>query len=172
MSESISIREAQPGDADRLALVGAATFLETFAGVLGGSAIVEHCRVNHSSSYYAKALENGCRAFLAEIEPDGAPVGFALTGSPNLPGTGEGDLELKRIYVLSRFHGSGVGAALLEHASGAADGYQRLVLGVYAANERAQRFYQRNGFVPIGTRRFDVGGTLYDDVIFARGNPS
>jgi len=170
VSEAISIREAQPGDADRLALVGGATFLETFAGVLGGSAIVEHCRVNHCSSYYAKALENGCRAFLAEVEPDGAPVGFALTGMPDLPGTGEGDLELKRIYVLSRFHGSGVGAALLECVTGAAAAYRRLVLGVYAANERAQRFYKRNGFVPIGTRRFDVGGALYDDVIFARGN--
>jgi len=170
VSEAISIREAQPGDAERLALVGGATFLETFAGVLGGSAIVEHCRVNHCSSYYAKALENGCRAFLAEVEPDGAPVGFALTGMPDLPGTGDRDLELKRIYVLSRFHGSGVGAALLECVTGAAAAYRRLVLGVYAANERAQRFYKRNGFVPIGTRRFDVGGTLYDDVIFARGN--
>jgi ribosomal protein S18 acetylase RimI-like enzyme len=56
----------------------------------------------------------------------------------------------------------------MQQAIDAADGFRRLVLGVYDGNDRAKRFYQRNGFEPIATRRFDVGGTLYDDTIFAR----
>lgn len=44
---------AQADDADTLALIGAATFLETFAGVLDGAAIVAHCGVAHASGYYA-----------------------------------------------------------------------------------------------------------------------
>ena len=168
MSDVTAIREAFQADAEKLALVGSATFLETFAGVLGGSGIIAHCKLRHSPEYYAEALASGCRAFVAEIEPDGAPVGFALTGPPDLPGTGEGDLELKRIYVLSRFHGAGVGASLMAHAIAAAQGFRRLVLGVYSGNERAQGLYRRNQFQPIGTRQFNVGGTLYDDTIFGR----
>jgi ribosomal protein S18 acetylase RimI-like enzyme len=168
VNQAVGVREAGLEDVEKLALVGAATFLETFAGVLGGSAIVAHCKSKHSAEYYSDALASGCRGFVAELDPDNAPVGFVLVGPPDLPATGEGDLELKRIYVLSRFHGSGLGAALMQQAIAAADGFRRLVLGVYDGNDRAKRFYQRNGFEPIATRRFDVGGTLYDDTIFAR----
>ena len=35
-------------------------------------------------------------------------------------------------------------------------------------NHRAIRFYAKHGFRQIATRRYDVGGTLYDDVVLAR----
>lgn len=164
----LNIRRAESGDVDRLALIGGATFLDTFAGVLGGSSIVQHCRVNHSSEYYAKSLFSGCRAFLAEVEPDGAPVGFALLGPSELPETSEQDLELKRIYLLSRFQGRGCGSALLDQALEVASGYRRLVLGVFSGNAKAQRFYVRHGFRQIAKRKFNVGGVSYDDDVFAR----
>ena len=44
---------------------------------------------------------------------------------------------------------------------------ERLVLGVKNDNHRAIGFYTKQGFRQIGTRRFDVGGTLYDDVVLA-----
>jgi diamine N-acetyltransferase len=81
---------------------------------------------------------------------------------------GKGDVELKRIYVLSRFHGTGVGAALMSAATSGAGAASRLLLGVYAGNARAIAFYTKNGFEPIGQRKFDVGGTLYDDVVLGR----
>ena len=164
----VTIREARESDADRLALIGSATFLETFAGILGGSAIVEHCKHRHSADFYSSALRSGCRAFLAEMEPDAAPVGFLLLGPPDLPGATDGDLELKRIYLLSSLHGSGNGAALLETAVAAAQRFRRLVLGVFSGNDRARRFYERQGFVPIAMRKFDVGGVGYDDTVYAR----
>ena len=42
------IRAAAVSDVEALALIGAATFLETFAGVLDGTAIIEHCERQHS----------------------------------------------------------------------------------------------------------------------------
>ena len=60
------IREAGTGDADRLALIGSATFLETFAGVLDGSAILEHCRKEHGASAYSATLAAGASSWLAE----------------------------------------------------------------------------------------------------------
>ncbi|CAM3308067.1 Protease synthase and sporulation negative regulatory protein PAI 1 [Sphingomonas antarctica] len=165
-----TIRQAREDDCDQLALIGAATFLETFAGVLGGTAIVAHCRLEHTEDAYAKLIGSGARAWLALLQPGDAPVGFALTAPADLPGMVDGDVELKRIYALSRVHGSGVGGALMEHAIDAARdaGANRLLLGVYAENHRAIAFYGKNGFAPVATRKFNVGGIDYDDVVLAR----
>ena len=85
-----------------------------------------------------------------------------------MKGTSEGDIELKKIYLLSRFHGTGTAAVLFDHALNGAAGHDRLVLGVKNDNHRAIAFYTKQGFAQIATRRFDVGGTLYDDVVLAR----
>jgi diamine N-acetyltransferase len=162
------VRPATSADAGALALIGAATFLETFAGVLEADAIIAHCARAHSSESYAAYLEAGAQAWLAEIEPGHAPVGFALSASPDLAAARDGDWELKRIYTLSRFHGGGLGAALMTAAVEGAAGYDRLLLGVYAKNARALAFYRKQGFEQIADRQFDVGGTLYDDAVLAR----
>jgi GNAT superfamily N-acetyltransferase len=164
------IREAAAADADRLSLVGRATFLDTFAGVLDAGAVLEHCRVQHAPHHYARSLAEGAAAWLAEAAEGGAPVGYALLTRPDLPGGRPGaDLELKRIYALSRWHGGGLGAALLERATERArvEGAERLMLGVYAGNARALAFYRKQGFEPAGERRFQVGPRVYDDRVLA-----
>lgn len=163
------VRRAGVADADALSLVGTATFLETFAGVLDGQSVVQHCQRQHSADAYGAFLNEGAALWLAQARSGGAPVGFALLSSPDLPGSRQGDLELKRIYSLSRYHGTGLGAELLtrvvDHAAERAD---RLLLGVYAQNHRALAFYRKQQFKQIGTRMFDVGGTAYDDFVLAR----
>jgi GNAT superfamily N-acetyltransferase len=165
------VRLAAAGDVDRLALIGAATFLETFAGVLDGSAIVDHCQRAHSADAYRSYLEADGRAWLAETVEGGAPIGFALLASSSLPGSAPdgSDVELKRIYTLSRFHGTGVGGRLMQHAVHHARERRakRLLLGVYAGNERAIAFYRKQGFAPIAVRKFQVGDRDYDDIVHA-----
>ena len=170
---SINLRRCIPGDEGRLALVGAASFLETFAGVLAGDAIVQHCVRQHAMEKYSGWLGDGHSAlWLAEDGEGAAPVGYLLLAKPDLPLTdlGPHDLELKRIYLLGRYQGGGVGGRLLQTAvdHARAVGATRLLLGVYAGNERAQAFYRKAGFVPVGRRSFNVGGTLYDDLILGR----
>ena len=117
-------------------------------------------------------MNAGATAWLAECEPGCAPIGFALLADADLPGmSADGsDLELKRIYSLSRFHGSGIGAALMNNVARTAANRsaKRLLLGVYAENVRAQAFYIRNGFFKIANRTFRVGEREYDDVVFAK----
>jgi ribosomal protein S18 acetylase RimI-like enzyme len=83
-----------------------------------------------------------------------------------LPDT-SGDVELKRIYLLSKFQGCGIGkrlvmAAITHSVSVFA---KRLLLGVYACNHSAIAFYERTGFEQLGARKFNVGGKDYDDNI-------
>ncbi|KQM22152.1 GNAT family N-acetyltransferase [Novosphingobium sp. Leaf2] len=162
------IRPAGPDDADALALVGAATFLESFAGVVDGAALVTHCLHQHSAGAYRAYFAKGAKAWLAQIEPGGAPVGYALSCAPELDHARPGDVELKRIYLLSRFQGTPIAGALMRAALDEAQGHARLLLGVKADNHRALAFYAKHGFTPIGTRRFDVGGKTYDDAVLAR----
>jgi ribosomal protein S18 acetylase RimI-like enzyme len=161
------LREAGPEDVEALALIGAATFLETFAGILDRDAIIAHCRDAHSEQTYANYLANGSRAWLAELPVGRAPVGYAMTAKPDIPGEREGDIELKRIYALSRMHGTGLGRALMETVADASSEFKRVILGVYARNERAIAFYCKQGFEIVGTRQFNVGGNFYDDQVLA-----
>jgi len=163
----VEIRRAGPGDEDALSLVGQATFLETFSGVLDGAAITQHCHKAHSPARYLDWLNDDRSAiWLAGAVPGHAPVGYLVVAEPDLPAADAAtDLELKRIYLLGRYQGGGLGKRLLgqaiAHAKGA--GAQRLLLGVYAGNHAAIAFYEKQGFAHVADRQFVVGGTAYDD---------
>ncbi len=166
-ADRITVRGAGTDDAPRLSLVSDATFLETFAHEIPGSAMLAHCETKHAPEYLASLIEGGAKAWLAEI--DGAPIGYAmLIPAPELDAAQTGDVELKKIYVLSRFQGTGTAQRLLAEVLRAAAGNKRLLLGVKDDNHRAIAFYKRQRFEVIGTRRFNVGGELYDDLVFAR----
>jgi ribosomal protein S18 acetylase RimI-like enzyme len=166
------VRAAGLHDAERLALVGRATFLETFAGLLDADAILGHCAEQHAPEVYARWLDDGrSRLWLAEAETGGAPVGYAVLAPADLPrpAPSPADAELKRIYLLGRAQGSGIGGRLLQAAveSARLQGRGRLLLGVYVGNAQAIGFYRRAGFEVVGERRFTVGPRTYDDLVMA-----
>jgi len=166
------LRRCTSGDEPALSLVGGASFLEAFADILNGDDILAHFHKNHSVETYAKymALPTG-RITIAESAPGNAPVGYIVCCEPDLPVdiTSE-DYELRRIYLLHRFQGLGIGKALMdaaiEHARDL--GRKRLVLGVYGKNHDAIRFYEKCGFTQIGERYFTVGATTHHDAVMAR----
>ena len=159
-------------DAGTLAVIGAATLLEAFAGFIPGQSLLAHCRKNHVAERYVEVLGHPAgRAWLAEVEPEACPVGYAMMTAPDFPEEllREGDAELRRIYVFSRFHGGGTGAKLMELAIASAreQGAKRLLLGVHPGNVRAIAFYGKNGFVKVGTRTFVVGASTFEDPVLA-----
>jgi len=171
LATKISIRRASANDDNALALIGQATFLETFAGVLDGAAIIEHCAKAHSAAQYRHWLGDPDAAiWLAEVSPGNTPVGYLVLAQPDLTMADMSrDLELKRIYLLGRYQGGGAGKQLLEQAVGHATstGAARLLLGVFAGNASALGFYKKQGFVNLTTRQFNVGGRAYDDQVMS-----
>jgi ribosomal protein S18 acetylase RimI-like enzyme len=169
---TFKIRPATHADAEMLGHIGVATFVESYTDEIEGTAMMAHCSNQHSASAYKTYLtarRTGC--WLAEHPRTGAPIGYALNCTPDLPiDLDETDIELKRIYVLSKYHGQGIAAALLEEAVAHAKtiGAKRILLGTYKDNHRALAFYAKHGFKLIGTRKFNIGGRLYDDVILAK----
>ena len=172
MKDLVEVRVGSAADAEALAIVGAATFLEAFAGLVPGDSILAHCKKNHQAAVYAGYFEDAAtRAWLAEVPPGGAPVGYALVTAPKFPEelVRDGDLELRRIYLFSRFHGGGAGKRMMELAveSAREQGAKRLLLGVHPENYRALAFYRKSGYVQIGTRSFQVGASTFVDPVFA-----
>ena len=173
MADGIAIRPAVPGDEHALGTVGAATFLDSYAEIIPGPDIVAHAHNAHSPAVYHGYLTHTdprYACWLAEYKATGAPIGYAVTTAVEAPTVGEpDDIELKRIYVLSRFHGTGTGRELMiacvQHARHM--GAKRILLGTYDQNHRAVAFYRRAGFTQIGTRQFKVGTQLFDDIIMA-----
>ena len=166
------IRRAGTEDAPALALVGAATFLETFLDLIPGPDLLLHCQTQHSEAAYRDLLSRPqTDAFLAEHPATNAPLGYAVACPPDLPvDTAPDDLELKRIYLFSRAQGSGAATALLRESLAFAREMNapRLFLGTYEDNARAIRFYEREGFQSCGRRRFRVGHREFDDLVMVR----
>lgn len=165
------LRRASADDAAILSLVAGATFLEAFAGVLDGADIVAHVARNSSADAFLRYMSQGAVATVAEAAQGAAPLGYTLLTAPDLPVEPRaGDVELKRIYALAPTHGQGLGPALMQQAveDARAARQRRLLLGVYGGNVRAHRFYTKQGFSVIGERRFLVGATWHDDLVFGR----
>lgn len=141
--------------------------------MLDGDGVLEHCAGPHSAETYARWLADGAsRLWIAEAAQGRAPVGYAVLSAPDIPISDPSprDVEIKRIYLLSRFHGGGLGSRMMEVAleEARAMGRRRVLLGVYAQNARAIGFYERHGFEHVGRRRFRVGRREYDDTVMAR----
>ncbi len=168
----LTIRPAALGDEQTLSLVGAATFLETYAHMIPGEDLVSHCASQHSPAAYAAWLRDpNATIWIAETEAK-APIGYLLLTKATLPldAPQPEDLEVQRIYVLSRFQRTGMGYALMNLAVSKAisKGARRLVLGVHNENARALAFYKRQGFEVIGDRKFQVGNSVFSDSVLAR----
>ena len=173
-SSPLVLRPATLADADALALVGGATFLESYAHLLPVGDILAHVARQHAPGVYRKYLEDpACRCWIVEHLPGAAPVGYLVATPPDLPLAGIDlalDWEVRRIYLLHRFQALGLGRQLMEAAlaEARAMGRRRVLLGVYSRNEAALSFYDRLGFTRAGTRSFRVGHNDYHDYILER----
>lgn len=170
--QPITIRRCVPGEEVILSILGQATFLDAFAGVLSGRDILGHCVRQHSREKYAAWLQDpDSTVWIAEVEPGRAPVGYLVLTKPDLPlaDISADDAEVKRVYLLGRFRRGGLGRRLMQEAEvyARARGVRRLLLGVYNRNDAAISFYENLGYRRVGERSFSVGDSTYHDYILA-----
>ena len=166
----MKLRRATIADAAKLALVGSATFLETFANDHDGDEMIEFVGDEHTAVAYEKALADPTKALWIVEEAVGSPVGYAMLVPATLPHSDpETDLELKRIYLLSKWQGGGWGAKLYAAVEDEARvrGAKRLLLSVYVVNFPAQKFYAARGYTSLGKWIFK-GFDASEDYIYAK----
>lgn len=110
-------------------------------------------------------------------EADGALLGYTMLvmGEPTDEDvaatiTVRPTSELSKVYVHPDAHGGGIAGQLVEAtvAEAASRGAAAVWLGVNQENARANRFYEKSGFVRIGVKRFLVGDRYEDDFVRER----
>jgi GNAT superfamily N-acetyltransferase len=130
------------------------------------------------AAFFARFTEAAWREELLDpdyafrlAEEDGVLAAFAKVSSTTVAGRAEPAAELRQLYVLEPWQGTGVARALIEWAiaEGRRRGAAALYLTVFTGNHRARRFYQRYGFEPVGHHAFMVGNQADDDIVMRAG---
>lgn len=173
MSQDLEIRPAWAGDIEALAALAERTFRDTFAAENRAADLDAYVRGAFSSERLQEELSEPQSIFLVAFlgrAPD--PIGYAKlrTGTPDLSVTGANPIEIERLYVDRNALGRGVGAALMRHClkHAASGGHGTVWLGVWERNQRAIAFYERWGFVTVGSHLFRLGSEDQRDLILTR----
>ena len=167
------IRRAVADDAALLHELAAATFPLACPPDALPEAVAEFIATHLSRVRFAEYLAEASRElFIAEV--NGTPVGYTMlvceqpTDSDVAAAvTVRPTAELSKVYVLEGHHGAGVAAQLVAATVEAARlrGAASVWLGVNQFNPRANRFYEKQGFVTVGTKKFLVGQRWEDDFV-------
>lgn len=167
----LQIRRATPADAQTLSAIAIATYTETFGDSYPPQDLQAFLEDHYSVAPQRAELDDP-RSAVWLLEDAGRAVGYLAAGANGLPHADarEGDIELKRLYVLASHQGGGHGARLMAAFLAWLDQPVRRTLwvGVWSENNGAQRFYARYGCVQVGTYDFVVGDSRDLEFILRR----
>ena len=170
---TVTTRLAGPDDAALLHTLAAATFALACPPGTTAEAIASFIGANLSEAKFQDYLADPARDLLV-VEADGTAVGYSMlvAAEPADPDvarvvTLRPTVELSKVYLLEAAHGTGASAELMRRSIevAAARGAASVWLGVNQFNARANQFYEKNGFVNVGTKHFLVGDKLEDDFV-------
>ena len=177
----VTVRLAEPSDAEALAELAGATFPLACPPGMPRADVDAFVATQLSAERFAGYLEDPDRLLLVDDPGGDAPlVGYtmAVLAEPSAADVARSirsrpTAELSKCYVREDQQGRGVARALLARTLelAAERGAAGMWLGTNTANVPAQRFYERAGFERVGTRRFQVGGRVEDDVVLERPLP-
>lgn len=172
---SLKVRTATADDAALLHDLASATFGLACPPGTTAESIDEFVATTLSVSRFAGYLADPDRELLL-VEADGVAVGYTMlvVAEPTDPDVLSSivvrpSAELSKFYLLAQAHGTGAAAALMAATVGRARerGAASVWLGVNKLNARANRFYDKSGFVAVGSKRFALGGKWEDDFVRA-----
>lgn len=159
MGEDVSYRIRRPGrgDAPACAELHAHVWRSTYRGLMD-DAVVDGLSAESFLPMWesiGRAYEEGTvpedgRELWLATDVDDAPVGFLFFGPPR-DDEPPAARQLWALNVHPDHHGTGLAQRLLDERFGPAPAY----LWVARGNDRAVRFYERNGFVLDGTESAD-----------------
>ena len=166
------IRLATAADAGRLSRFLADMFARTFGAQNKPDDLAAYLAYAFGEEQQRREILDEATMFFVAEEHPRELVGCAQLkrGSRSEHVTAAKQAELSRIYADARWHGQGLGRALLDSCVTAATewGAEALWLGVWEKNPRAIAFYEKNGFREVGDQPFMVGSDKQRDIVMAR----
>ena len=132
--------------------MGERTFRDAFAAANNPDDLELYLGRTYGEAHQRRELEDPRNSALL-VEEDGTLIAFAQLRREGA------ELEIARFYVDRLHHGGGVARDLMQQVLATARdlGITRVWLGVWERNPRAIRFYEKCGFVDVGSHVFMVG---------------
>jgi GNAT superfamily N-acetyltransferase len=163
----VSLRAAVPEDAMAVAEVHVRSWQEGYRGLMPAEFLAALDPAEWASRYTFGAP--GRPVTTVAVDDAGAILGLATVGPSPESEDASSIGQLYAIYVDPAAWGQGIGRLLLSDAREqlSASGFTEAQLWVLLGNERADRFYRADGWVPDGRRREDdVRGIRVMDVCY------
>lgn len=170
--QMIEIKKATPKNANTLALLGRRTYIESHGHFIKDkNDLIKYVSGAFSNLKIREEIGDPNTIFyIAYVE--GLPVGYiklVLNAQCNSVASNN-SCQLERIYILNDFIPLKIGQQILDLAENKAKelDLNTMWLSVYTKNERAIRFYKKNGFKKVGSLDFLVNGINYENYVFSK----
>ncbi|MBT8183275.1 MAG: GNAT family N-acetyltransferase [Eudoraea sp.] len=168
----IEVRLADPTDAMAIALLGRVTFTETFGHLFREKKdLQDYLLRTFSVDKIENSLKKEENVFWIAFS-ERLAVGYAKLklNTPSEFFTENNTCQLQKIYFLADFLSLKIGfqlqETLLKWARG--EGYHIIWLSVLKENERAIKFYKKNGFKLVGQHDFQIGREHFDFIAMSK----
>jgi len=166
--ENIAIKKITINDIEQLQEISRLTFLETFSAVNTEENMKKYLDEGFSTEKLTAELNDpNTEFYFATL--DNKVIGYIKLnfGPSQTELQDDKAVEIERIYVPKEFHGKKIGQLLYQKARQIAEhkNVEYVWLGVWEENQRAIRFYQKNGFVEFDKHIFKLGDEEQTDVM-------
>lgn len=168
MKKNVSIIRVEPYQLTELQSISIQTFEESFSAFNSAEDMGDYLSNNLSLAKLSDEF-NAPESEFYFAYMDGELAGYLkLNYQHCVSGPSENaKLEIERIYIRRIFQRKHIGQDLLDKAKKRAIelGCNQIVLGVWEHNHGAISFYERNGFIPIGSQIFMLGKDRQTDIL-------
>lgn len=162
----LTIREAELTEASLIADMSRRTFYDTFAASNKAADMDKFMNEQFSFEKLVEEVGASGNLFLLAFAGEEAQGYARLRFNNNPPSlAGNRAMEIARLYVEKTAIGTGIGHCLMEQCIERAKeaGCDQVWLGVWEHNQRAIRFYEKNGFVKFDEHPFVLGDDVQTD---------
>ncbi|WP_248358634.1 GNAT family N-acetyltransferase [Anaeromyxobacter oryzae] len=168
-STDFTLRLADACDCAAICAVHVNSWKWAYRGLVADSAL-DALSAADRVPIWREALAPASAHRISLVERDGRAIGFAAWGPPRDADVGADTAELYALYLEREAAGTGAAHSLMVRARAemCEHRYARAVLWVLAANPRARRFYEKEGWAVDGAEKtVNLRGTELQAVRYA-----
>lgn len=168
----IKILKSNENDTEVLAILGRLTWAESHGQYIDDkNDIPKYLNENFSISKTNQNIKDPNINYYI-IYVDDFPAGYAkvILNKSQENVNSNNISQLERIFILNEFLPLKIGQSLLAYVEEQVKAleFDAIWLSVYIKNNRAIRFYNKNGFKSVGDLNFSVNGKLYENIVFSK----
>lgn len=165
----MSFRPARPSDAPILAAISIEVWLGTYIKRGVSAFFAEFALTTFTPAAFLALIEDPNEEIIVSEENEGLNGFIRVSHGKSAPVAGSSLVEIATLYLQPRHHGKGLGKALLQQGLTLARkaGVASIWLTTNSENAPAIAFYQKQGFVKIGTTHFRIADQAYLNDVFS-----